>query len=229
MNFLSHFYFDRETIPHMRNYHTLGTVLPDLLKNADKNINLHPEKLLHPDPLINDIIIGWKKHLEVDRYFHSSNFFIFHSSKLRQSLEPAIKGSPVKSFFLGHIALELILDSLLLTTGRVSTDDFYAHLAGCRAEVIREFLNFSGLAETETFIHFYENFKRSRYLETYSETQQIAYALRRICMRVWNNPFTPEHEGRMNAVLSAYRDDLYNSFMTIFDVIEYKLNHPAQL
>jgi hypothetical protein len=138
-------------------------------------------------------------------------------------LTPAVAGSPVKTFFLGHIALELILDNLLITTGKVSTDDFYQHLSTCNNDVIEEFLNFSGLAETDQFFLFYENFKRSRYLETYAETQQIAYALRRICMRIWNDPFTPEHEGKMNAVLSAYRDNLQDSFITIFDVIEYKL------
>ncbi|MGZ3836114.1 MAG: ACP phosphodiesterase [Mucilaginibacter sp.] len=220
MNFLSHYYFDRGTTNH---YHTLGTVLPDLLKNADKTINLHPEKLHHPNPSINDIIIGWQKHLAVDRYFHTSQFFITHSSELRILLTPAVAGSPVKTFFLGHIALELILDNLLITTDKVSPDEFYDHLSTCNNDVIEEFLNFSGLAETDQFFRFYENFKRSRYLETYAETQQLAYALRRICMRIWNDPFTPEHEGKMNAVLSAYRDELLGSFMAIFDLIEYKL------
>lgn len=60
MNFLSHYYFDRD----INNcYHILGIVLPDLLKNADKNIILHPEKLHHPDKNINSIIAGWNKHL----------------------------------------------------------------------------------------------------------------------------------------------------------------------
>ena len=67
MNFLSHYYFDRDTT---NCYHTLGTVLPDLLKNADKTILLHPEKLHHSDPEISDMIAGWKKHVKVDRYFH---------------------------------------------------------------------------------------------------------------------------------------------------------------
>jgi hypothetical protein len=223
MNFLSHYYFDRETSPQLRGYHTLGTILPDLLKNANKNINLHPEKLHHADPKISDIILGWQKHLDVDRYFHTSQFFITHSSELRVLLTPAVAGSPVKTFFLGHIALELLLDSLLITTGEVSTDDFYKHLSACDNDIIEQFLNFAGLADTDQFFRFYENFKRSRYLETYAETQQIAYALRRICMRIWTNPFTPEHEGKMNAVLSAYRDELSHSFMTIYDVIGYKL------
>jgi hypothetical protein len=220
MNFLSHFYFDRDTT---NCYHTLGTVLPDLLKNADKTIIIHPEKLTHPDPHINDIIIGWRKHLQVDKYFHSSDFFISRSSELRKLLTPAVQGSPVKPFFLGHIALELILDNLLLTTDKVSVDNFYDHLRSCNLDTIKEFLNFSGLMETDKFFRFYESFKKSRYLETYADTQQISYALKRICMRIWNDPFTIEHEGRMNAVLSAYRDGLYPDFMSIFDEIDLKL------
>jgi len=220
MNFLSHYYFDRGTTNY---YHTLGTVLPDLLKNADKTINLHPEKLHHSNSKISDIIAGWQKHLAVDRYFHTSQFFITHSSELRILLTPAVAGSPVKTFFLGHIALELILDNLLITTDKVSPDDFYSHLSSCNNQAIEEFFHFAGLADTDQFFRFYENFKRSRYLETYAETQQISYALRRICMRIWNDPFTPEHEGKMNAVLSAYRDELLGSFMAIFDLIDYKL------
>src|ERR1700744_2438528 len=120
MNFLSHYYFDRFTT---NCYHTLGTVLPDLLKNADKSINIHPEKLYHPDSEVNDIITGWRKHLEVDRHFHSSAFFVIRSHELKLLLLPAIGNSPIKPFFLGHIALELLLDNLLITTHKVSVSD----------------------------------------------------------------------------------------------------------
>ena len=45
MNFLSHFYFDRNTTdPHQ----VIGMVLPDLLKNANKEI---PNKRLNMDSL----------------------------------------------------------------------------------------------------------------------------------------------------------------------------------
>ena len=220
MNFLSHYYFDRGTT---NCYHTLGTVLPDLLKNADKTIIIHHEKLQHADAAINDIIAGWKKHLLVDRYFHSSDFFAIRSSELRKLLTPAIGGSPVKPFFLGHIALELILDNLLLTTGQVSVDDFYNHLAGCDQGKIKEFLNFSGLQDTDRFFRFFEKFKSNRYLETYAETPQISYALRRICMRVWDDPFTPEHEDKMTKVVAAYRNNMDPGFMTIFNEIAVKL------
>jgi hypothetical protein len=220
MNFLSHYYFDRDVTDC---YFILGTVLPDLLKNADKTIVLHPEQLHHQNPHINSIVKGWNKHLDVDRYFHSSDFFATHSHQLKKILAPVIEGSPVKPFFLGHIAVELIIDNLLLTTGKVTVDDFYDHLKGCDNALIEEFLIEAGLKDTTRFFRFYEGFKRDGYLHTYSETEQIAYALKRICMRVWDNPFTPLHEARMNEVLVAYRKLLLPDFMTIFYEIRDKL------
>jgi hypothetical protein len=220
MNFLSHFYFDRDTT---NCYFVLGTVLPDLLKNADKTIVLHPEKLQHANSNVNSITKGWNKHLDVDRYFHSSDFFATHSHQLKKLLAPAIAGSPVKPFFLGHIAVELIIDNLLLTTSQITVNDFYDHLKGCDNTIIEEFLNSAGLTDTDRFFRFYEGFKNSAYLHTYSETPQIAYALKRICMRVWDNPFTAEHEQSMNEVLTAYRQLLLPDFMSIFREIQSKL------
>lgn len=220
MNFLSHYYFDR----HSSNcYHILGTVLPDLLKNADKTIILHPEKLCHQKDTVNSIIEGWQKHLEIDKHFHSSQFFIFHSRGLKEVLRPVIAGSPVKPFFLGHIAIELLLDNLLLTTGKITVDDFYRHLSSCDEEVINEFLTFSGMKNTDVFLTFFEAFKKHRYLETYVDASQVAYALKRICMRVWHHPFTPEQEAALTGVIMNYRLKIYDSFMQIFEEIGEKL------
>jgi hypothetical protein len=220
MNFLSHYYFDRKVT---NCYHILGTVLPDLLKNADKNIILHPEKLHHKDESVNCIIKGWNKHLEVDRYFHSSEFFLLHSHELKKQLTPAIEGSPVKPFFLGHIAIELILDNLLITTGKITVHSFYDHMTGCDDEVIQEFLTFAGLKDTTAFFRFFNGFKNDGYLHTYTETLKIAYALKRICMRVWKDPFTNMQEGDMNGVIINYRKQLLPGFMEIFDEIDQKL------
>jgi hypothetical protein len=201
----------------------LGTVMPDLLKNADKTVIIHPEKLSHQDSNINSIINGWNKHLLVDRYFHSSDFFLTHSHQLKKMLLPAMEGSPVKPFFLGHIALELILDNLLLTTGKVTADGFYDHLDGCKTPIVDEFLTSSGLKNTAIFFKFYDDFKKSKYLNSYGDTKQIAYALKRICMRVWKDPFTPKNEATMNGILIAYRTNLADNFMSIFDEIEAKM------
>ncbi|GAB3937544.1 hypothetical protein GCM10028827_42190 [Mucilaginibacter myungsuensis] len=220
MNFLSHYYFDRHSADC---YHILGTVLPDLLKNADKNIIIHPEKLHHNNPEIASLIQGWKKHLEIDKHFHSSEFFLTHSKGLKLALRPVIEGSPVKPFFLGHIAIELILDNLLLTTKVITVHGFYDHLSSCREDVIEEFLIFSGMDDTRVFFNFFESFKRHRYLETYVDATQVAYALKRICMRVWAHPFTPEQEAAMSKVIIDYRLGIHDSFMQVFEEISQKL------
>lgn len=220
MNFLSHYYFDRDTTDC---YFNLGTVLPDLLKNADKTIILHPEKLIHADPKVNSIIGGWNKHLLVDKYFHSADFFLTHSHQLKNKLTAAIAGSPVKPFFLGHIAIELILDNLLITTNQIKVADFYDHLDSCEEATIREFLVFAEMKNPDVFFKFYAEFKRSRYLNSYVNIEQITYALKRICMRVWRDPFTPQHEQAMTGILLNYRLGLIKSYDVIYREISKKL------
>jgi hypothetical protein len=217
MNFLSHYYFDRHT---SNCYHVLGTVLPDLIKNADKSTIIHPEKLNFPLGPTQDMSKGWHKHLEVDRHFHNSEFFKTHSHQLKLVLRPAVEGSAAKPFFLGHIALELILDNLLLTTGKLTADGFYDHLNQCDHGAVSAFLTHSCMKDPAAFIRFFENFKHTRYLHTYAQTSQVAYALKRICMRIWNNPFTPQQEENLTCEITAYREKLKPDFMRIFEEID---------
>ena len=75
MNFLSHYYFERQNL---NSNIVIGTILPDLVKNAEKEWNLFPQKneeLFNKDPKLNSLLTGWKRHLEVDLIFHSSDFF----------------------------------------------------------------------------------------------------------------------------------------------------------
>jgi hypothetical protein len=75
-----------------------------------------------------------------------------------------------------------------------------------------------------SFFRFFTHFKNEKYLHTYIETLKVAYALKRVCMRVWKDPFTPGHEQAMNTVLEKYRETLMPDFMQVFDEIENKLN-----
>ena len=89
--------------------------------------------------------------------------------------------------------------------------------------MINEFLTSAGLRETAFFFKFYAEFKRSRYLYTYSETHQVAYALKRICMRIWKDPFTPKMEQDMDNVIISYRETLLDNFLSIFEEIDGKI------
>ncbi len=217
MNFLSHFYFDRDCNDA---YHVLGAVMPDLLRNADKEAQIKPDRLpKQADVAICSLINGWKKHLEIDRHFHSSAFFKHHAHQLKLLLRPAVAGSEVKPFFLGHVALELILDNLLLTTNTVFADDFYDHLKNTEEAKIAGFLKLNSV-DPQKFLKFYTLFINEKYLYSYTQLDSVVHALKGICLRIWKNPFTKAQELAVNEVVLLYRNALSNDFMLIFEEID---------
>lgn len=224
MNFLSHFYFDRNTKdPNL----VVGIVLPDLIKNAKRDWNLHPEKSenkFQETEEIKSIFQGWKRHIMVDKYFHSSVFFTEHTQAIRLALIPILDTSPVRPSFLAHIALEVMLDSLLITDEIINADDFYNHLKQSDRQSISSFLELNQLNDTPLFFKFFDQFIEVNYLHSYRESHNITYALNRICMRLWDNPLNESQKLQLTAVLIDYQLHLKTAFMHIFDDIESRLN-----
>jgi hypothetical protein len=219
MNFLSHFYFDRKSTDcHL----ILGTVLPDLVKNARKDWNLHPEKKadLVTGTFEHSILTGWKRHLAVDKHFHNSAFFNEHTGAIRTAISPILKSSPVRPSFLAHISLELMLDGLLLTQDIINAEELYSHLRNSDRIALSRFLEMNKMDDTPYFFKFFDRFIESSYLNSYRETGHIMYALSRICMRIWDEPFNETQMLQLTSVLMAYNEHLLDDYMTIFEDIE---------
>jgi len=224
MNFLSHFYFEQLN---PNDYIVMGVLLPDLVKNADKNWNLNPQKdeyLFNDVPEYRALLTGWKRHLEVDRLFHSSTFFKVQTAILKQLILPAVETGPVKAFFLAHIGLELILDHLLLTRHEVDTAHLYEQLNAANSTHLKGFLKLADLPDQARFDKFLYDFISSRYLFSYEKIENITYSLNRICMRLWAKPFTEEQLGLLTLGLEQFRDQLQNQFLPVFREIAYALN-----
>jgi hypothetical protein len=218
MNFLSHYYFDQSS----NSYTVLGTLLPDLTANAQKDWKLYPQKnpqLFENDAELKAILRGWNRHLAVDKHFHNSDFFNTHSQQLSARLRPILLNSPVKAYFLAHISLELLLDGLLLNNNKVSTEAFYSHLAACNAKKIVQFLELNLVEDTQPFTLYFERFCSSAYLNSYRETEKIAYALNRICLRVWPESLTEAEQIEITKVLVAYQRELESVYFEIFTEI----------
>lgn len=223
MNFLSHYYFDRNK---NNPYEILGMILPDLLKNVNKSWNIFPEK----NPLVNSInaadiylLNGWKRHLLVDKVFHNSEFFLYHQHQIKLQIKDIIKESKAKPFFIGHITLELILDNLLITQNKIIVDDLYKQLQKVNPTLLNNFLIQNGIKETEIFFKFFDMFIQEKYLHSYAQPENITYALKRVCMRIWNSPFTLQQEKSLTEVIITYIKHLEEEFIIIFDLIESQL------
>ncbi len=224
MNFLSHYYFDKDK---ENPYEVFGMVLPDLLKNTDKSWNIHPEKSQQKtlaNPNQEAILVGWKRHLEVDKLFHSSDFFKHHQHQIKLAIREVIVGSPVKPFFLGHISVELLLDNLLILEKLVSVENFYKQLAMVDPDEIKLFLQTNRIYDQDKFLRFFERFVSEEYVYSYADEAKITYALKRICMRLWPEPFTVAQETAITNRLIDYKKKLREDFIIIFDQIDAQIN-----
>ena len=223
MNFLSHYYFERKNT---NSNIVIGTVLPDFVKNAQKELNLYPQKkpeLFNADKNLKQILEGWKRHLEVDQIFHSSDFFIQEMAKLKQLLLPILTESPVRPSFLAHIGVELVLDHLLVINGKININAFYDHLNEVEDQDLKLFLNICGAENTDPFFRFLTSFKSSKYLLSYQKLENISYALQRICMRLWAHPFDEQTVNLLTEQLAIYKISLAKNYQDIFNEIEVKL------
>ncbi|MCO4292417.1 hypothetical protein NF867_06030 [Solitalea sp. MAHUQ-68] len=223
MNFLSHYYFDKDSI----NAHfVLGLVLPDLTKNFNKTWNIHPQKFieqLSANAQLMEIYDGWQKHLLVDKLFHSSAFFKQETDKLKQFITPLLSGTLVRPFILAHIALELMLDSLLIENKKVDIQQFYTHLRDINQHTLVEYLRINAINQPESFLNFYNKFIENAYLYSYTDYSKLVYALNRICYSVWGTNFSEETKTELEQVLLQYKTELISKFTDIFDEITTKL------
>lgn len=223
MNFLSHFYFEKNTESSER---ITGTVLPDLIRNVNSQWKIHPQKtpyLFEDQQRLNNLLLGWQRHLDVDRIFHSSSFFMEKTNELKRLIIPILKDSPVRPSFLSHIGLELLLDHLLIVHRKIEIEIFYQHLAQTNQDVIHSFLEKCNIENASSFFPFFNRFIASKYLLSYQKIENISYALERICMRLWLSPFTNPMKEDLTKVLEFYKKNLEVDFMVIFEKIESRL------
>lgn len=204
----------------------MGTVLPDLIKNSHKDWNLYPQKsaeLFTNDPNQHSLLMGWKRHLDVDLYFHSSEFFNTETAKLKQLLLPILVDSPVRPSFLAHIGVELVLDHLLVVNNNININSFYDHLNNVDDLVLDEFLKKCDTPSNDKFFAFLNSFKSSKYLLSYQQIENISYALQRICMRLWAHPFHEQTVLLLTEKLVLYKEMIAKNYLQIFEEINTKL------
>ncbi|MFD2582195.1 hypothetical protein ACFSR6_06830 [Pedobacter vanadiisoli] len=223
MNFLSHYYFDRTT--NDANV-VMGTVLPDLIKNAVKEANLYPQKnefLFKGNPDEENLLLGWKRHLAVDLFFHSSDFFLEKTTELKQLIKPIVENTAVRPSFLAHISLELLLDHLLVEHNLIRVNHFYDKLNTVKKESLSDFLEHCKLKNPEVFFNFLERFISSKYLLSYQKLENISYALNRICMRLWPETLSERQLNLLTLELAIFKAVLEKDYLEIFREIEKKL------
>lgn len=223
MNFLSHYYFERYSHdPEL----VMGSILPDLIKNASKVINVYPKKYednFEANPKLKSLYRGWLRHMETDRIFHNSKFFYQKTHELKMLLTPAIKDTAIRPSFFSHIALELLLDHLLLHNNWVHETDFYEYLAAADREAVDSFLKLCGIQDTGFFFRYFNSFMRAQYIGAYRTPHQITSALINICRRLWDVELSAGEKQQITDSLISYTSALSLQYKLIFEEIREQL------
>lgn len=205
MNYLSHYYFDRENTSPL---YTLGSIFPDLLSNFDRKLKNIPKKDIKDaitDPsdqttsALSDFRDGIKRHFELDRLFHSGDFFIEQTQWLSREIESLeLKTLSRRIYFFAHVLLELILDRVLLFQIPDLALQFYSQLEKSSLSCLKTYFQLNNfLPHYEGFGNYFNNFMERKFILKYSENEMIIKVLNRFHVLINKNDIAVEDRNKL--------------------------------
>jgi hypothetical protein len=188
---------------------------------------MHPHKyheLWQDNEVLQSIHLGWQRHLAVDDLFHSSDYFLQKSRKISEDIRNLkLDNINLKPFMVGHIGLELILDTLLIKNKIIDSKAFYNHLETCQVNDIEQFIYLNGIADAAEFRTFYQRFKEVKYLLSYKSNESIVYALNRIQYRLSGSFLNEKDTIILQDAIAECMNYIELDYLTVFEEIEWRL------
>jgi hypothetical protein len=176
MNFLSHYFIDCDN---PSAYFKFGLIMPDLTKGFNqlmrkKVASYHPELGEHFA-----ISQGISKHQLTDKIFHSLPEFELLQANLKSELKSLqlLEALP-RSWFLAHIAVEMMIDRTLLKLYPHLCVEFYETLAIVSQPAVEKYFAETGC--NHLYGDFFGNFKtftERRFLQYYPRDDHFTEAL----------------------------------------------------
>ena len=172
---------------------------------------------------------GVMRHFEGDRIFHSSEFFHTETAIISRLLQQTFHAGEVdRSFFVAHIAFELILDKILIQTHEKLAADFYAHLERFPVSQHVEMAEWITQVKLPAYGGFLDKFFRKKYIYSYKDWDHVTYVLRRIMLGVGITSVSYLHSDRFLEMIIDYERELSSRCFDAFDRLNEQL-YPIHL
>lgn len=190
-------------------YILAGTALPDWLSVVDRRVRIRPK---HVEPLIDasdgrlaDLARGVKQHHQDDAWFHATPKFTELSweftDRARREL-PQDEG--FRPSFLGHILVELLLDSVLIDEDPQQLEAYYTAVDSLDAEAVEQLVGQLAGRPVERIAELLPLFSRERFLSDYASDEKLCFRLNQVMRRV-GLPTLPEG---FRTILPDARDEV---------------------
>jgi len=211
MNFLSHFYLDRDLND---SWFFLGVSTPDLVSIFDRNVRLKKNRM----PLIREnenseaeisFYNGCLRHIEVDGIFHTSDFFAEETRIISQLLR---KNYPKKelnrTFFISHVAFELILDKILIQETQGLVESYYEHMEKYSLEEQLKMTEWATRTKLPGYKSFLHKFITRKYLSYYTDWDHVVFVLKKILLGVGVHPIDFLQNRKFIDIMDSYEKGL---------------------
>lgn len=214
MNYLAHAY------QHLDNpYFVAGTGLPDWMSVIDRKNRprrQYAEPVIdHSHPSIAALARGCVQHHADDLWFHQNECFVTLSTQfaveLRQLLEP---GLGHQAGFVGHIAVELLLDAILIERDPRLLDKYYALLESLDADLVQAGANAICQQPVTNLVDLLPKFIEVRFLADYSDDELLLRNFNRVMKRV-GLPQLPPAVAQWNAIARSRVRAVADALLTV--------------
>ncbi len=184
MNYFAH------ALPHLdRPYFVAGVALPDWMNVVDRKLRIrshHAEPFVSDrDPELADFAAGIMRHHADDAWFHRQLEFIETSVQLAVDLRSRLADEGgIRTGFLGHILVELLLDSELSQRFPERLDAYYDALRACEPLRIEQFVAQLAPRPAHHLQIFIPRFIEERFLYDYADDAKLWGRLNQVMRRV---------------------------------------------
>lgn len=177
-------------------YFLAGTAVPDWLNVVDRKVRARSKGAANwvddADPVLASVARGVIQHHRDDHWFHQTRAFLELQWKFTVELRERLpEKDGLRPSFLGHILVELLLDSALIERDPRRLDAYYGAMAKVNPERVREAVERIAGKEVPLLPVWIPRFCAERFLYDYSEDGKLLGRLNAVMLRVGLRPLPP--------------------------------------
>jgi hypothetical protein len=217
VNYLSHYYFDRDED---NKYYNIGLILPDLARSHIAKLRINPYKnITFTTKEISSMNDGCNKHFASDRKFHNWMTFVELTNKATDMIRESGDKDINRDYFITHIMVEILLDKILLDKNPSLADDFYAMIDSVEMDWILKFMRYAGLQDDELWKGQHRRFMKAGFLKSYTSIENVIEAVEGVCANLGMIELNDDQRNLLIEICEAIEPELARSI----DALEIQL------
>jgi hypothetical protein len=217
VNYLSHYYFDRDED---NKYYNIGLILPDLARSHIAKLRINPYKnITFTTKEISSMNDGCNKHFASDRKFHNWMTFVELTNKATDMIRESGDKDINRDYFITHIMVEILLDKILLDKNPSLADDFYAMIDSVEMDWILKFMRYAGLQDDELWKGQHRRFMKAGFLKSYTSIENVIAAVEGVSANLGMIELNDDQRNLLIEICKAIEPELARSI----DALEIQL------